>query len=160
MSKVETIATHFLYPSNLFVGTTHTEVTTVLGSCISVCLYDQVKKIGGINHYMLPFWNGQGLASVKFGNIAIERLIKEMYRKNCKPENMIAKIFGGANQVDFTARIGDRNAEVARDMLKEYGIRLVAHNTGGQRGRKIIFDTVSGVVRMKFVGKAKQTGGE
>ncbi|MCV9386377.1 chemotaxis protein CheD [Reichenbachiella ulvae] len=109
-----------------------------------------------MNHYMLPFWNGNGLATAKFGNIAIEKLIKEMHRKNCKTENMVAKIFGGANQVDFTARIGDRNTVVAKDLLKEHGIRLVAESTGGQRGRKIIFDTQSGIVKMRFVGQDKE----
>lgn len=153
MNTLSQIAKHFLYPSNLFVAGNHTEVTTVLGSCVSVCLYDPSKGVGGMNHYMLPFWNGNGLATAKFGNIAIEKLIKEMLRKNCKPEDLIAKVFGGANQVDFTARIGDRNAEVAKQVLKEYGIRIVAQSLGGQRGRKIIFDTKTGVVKMKFVGK-------
>ncbi|WP_221407513.1 chemotaxis protein CheD [Reichenbachiella agariperforans] len=132
-------------------------MTTVLGSCISVCLYDTVRKIGAINHFMLPFWNGQGLASVKYGNIATEKLIKEMLRHNCRVENIIAKVFGGANQVEFTARIGDRNAEVAHDILKEHGIRVVAKSVGGKVGRKIIFDTESGVVKMRYVGSQKKT---
>ncbi|PIB37432.1 chemotaxis protein CheD [Reichenbachiella sp. 5M10] len=154
------MASHFLYPSTLFVGASATEVVTVLGSCVSVCLYDKVKKIGGINHYMLPFWNGQGLASAKFGNIAIEKLIKDMLRRNCKKEDLIAKVFGGANQVDFTARIGDRNTEIAKELLKEHGIRIAAQNTGGQVGRKLIFDTYTGEVRMKFVGKKKEANHE
>lgn len=108
-----------------------------------------------MNHYMLPFWNGQGLASVKFGNIAIEKLISEMIRKNCSVKDMVAKVFGGANQVNFTTRIGDRNADIATQVLKAHRIKVVAENVGGQQGRKIIFDTYTGMVRMKYVGVAK-----
>lgn len=108
-----------------------------------------------MNHYMLPFWNGQGLASVKFGNIAIEKLISELIRKNCRVQDMVAKVFGGANQVNFTARIGDRNAEIAKQILAAHHIKIAAENVGGQLGRKIIFDTYTGTVRMKFVGAAK-----
>ena len=155
MTTSASISSHFLYPSHLFVAKEHTEITTVLGSCISVCLYDKVNKVGGMNHYMLPFWNGEGLASIKFGNIAIEKLIGEMIRKNCQVKNMVAKVFGGANQVNFTARIGDRNAEIARQVLRAHHIKIAAENVGGQLGRKIIFDTESGTVRMKFVGVQK-----
>ena len=62
----------------LFANITPTVVTTILGSCVSVCFSDPVMKMGGINHYMLPYWNGQGLASPKFGNIAIEKLLEKM----------------------------------------------------------------------------------
>jgi len=65
--------THFLYPAALFASRTPHMVTTILGSCVAICLYDPILKFGGINHYMLPLWNGQGLASPKYGNIAIEK---------------------------------------------------------------------------------------
>ena len=155
MTSLKALPNHFLYPSHIFVANQPHEITTVLGSCISVCLYDTQKKIGGMNHYMLPFWNGEGLASVKFGNIAIEKLISEMIRKGCLVKNMVAKVFGGGNQINFTARIGDRNAEIARQVLGAHQIKIAAENVGGQLGRKIIFDTHTGTVRMKFVGAAK-----
>ena len=72
----EEINKHYLYPSALFAEKERYMVDTILGSCVAVCLFDSVKKIGGINHYMLPLWNGNGLASPKFGNIATEKLIE------------------------------------------------------------------------------------
>ena len=72
MTKPTDTPKHYLYPSALFVKKEGHMVTTVLGSCVAVCLYDKVMGIGGINHYMLPFWNGNELASPKYGNIAIE----------------------------------------------------------------------------------------
>ena len=85
---------HFLLPGNLFVHEEEYTVLTVLGSCISVCLWDPRRKIGGINHYMLPFWNGEGLASPRFGNIAIIKLIEKMLAHGADRHNLQAKVFG------------------------------------------------------------------
>ena len=74
----EGLGKHYLYPSALFAEKTPFMVDTVLGSCVAVCLFDNQLKIGGINHYMLPFWNGNGLASPKYGNIATEKLVEKM----------------------------------------------------------------------------------
>ena len=148
------IAKHFLYPSALFVSRDPHHVTTVLGSCVAVCLFDPKEKTGGINHYMLPLWNGDGLASVKYGNIAIEKLIQEMIARGSDKRNIYAKIFGGANQVNYTMQIGLRNVEIARKMLIENGINIVAESVGGKLGRKVIFNTYTGEVRMKYVNSS------
>jgi chemotaxis protein CheD len=92
---MDQISTHFLYPSALFASRERHKVSTILGSCVAVCLYDPIAQIGGINHFMLPFWNGQGLASPKYGNIAIERLVEKMISLGCKKNNLKAKVFGG-----------------------------------------------------------------
>lgn len=145
------IAKHFLYPSSLYVSRDPHLVTTVLGSCIAVCLFDPKEKAGGINHYMLPLWNGEGLASVKFGNIAIEKLIEEMELRGSDRKNLYAKLFGGASQVNYSMQIGQRNIEIARKLLIENNINIVAESVGGSQGRKIIFNTYTGEVRMKYV---------
>ena len=152
-STIENTGNHYLYPSTIFVKKDRHKVVTVLGSCVSVCLYDSVLKIGGINHHMLPLWNGDGLATPKFGNVALEKLIKAMELLGCKKENMIAKVFGGANQTNSTFNIGDRNVLVALDVMKKEGIRVVAKSVGGTIGRKIIFDTETAEVMMKYVKK-------
>ena len=69
---------HYLYPGELFVHREPHVVSTVLGSCISVCLWDPERRLGGINHFLLPLWNGEGLPTPKYGNIAISRLIEKM----------------------------------------------------------------------------------
>ena len=68
----------FLAQSQIFSDTRPHRLSTVLGSCVAVCLWDQRLKFGGMNHYMLPMWNGAGLASPKYGNIAIPKLIEQM----------------------------------------------------------------------------------
>lgn len=144
---------HYLYPSTIFVNKDPYKVVTVLGSCISICLYDTRLKVGGINHYMLPLWNGNGLASPKYGNVAIKKLIKLMESVGCTKKDMIAKVFGGANQINSSVKIGDRNAQIAVDLMKEEGIKIVAKSVGGTIGRKIIFDTFTSEVMMKYVKK-------
>jgi chemotaxis protein CheD len=123
---------------------------------VSICLYDKGKGFGGINHYMLPFWNGRELASPKYGNIAIESLVKKMEALGAARINMVAKVFGGANQLGHNTGIGDRNFEVAYDMLHEMKIKIVAKSVGGYNGRKITFNTATGEVFMKNI--VKQNG--
>ena len=149
-----TVQTHYLYPSAIFASREPFLVTTILGSCIAVCLFDPYVSIGGINHFMLPLWNGQGLASPKFGNIAITKLMSKMCNLGCKKENLVAKVFGGAMLMqtqNSQLNIGRRNIEIAREVLNEENIPIITSNLGGNQGRKILFHTQTGVVRHKFI---------
>jgi chemotaxis protein CheD len=152
---------HYLYPSNLFAHRTPHLVHTILGSCVAVCLWDPARGIGGINHYMLPLWNGQGLATPRYGNIAIEHLIDEMSRLGCHADRLEAKIFGGArvlNQTEDRAgltKIGDRNIDIATTVLHEHSIPIVAQCVGGHLGFKLRFKTDTGEVLLKRVQKMK-----
>ena len=111
------LQTYYLYPSAIFISRKPFYITTILGSCIAVCLWDKKLKFGGMNHFMLPFWNGQGLASPKYGNIAIEKLIEKMLIDGSNKKNLIAKVFGGgeilSNQSELFT-IGKRNIEILR----------------------------------------------
>ncbi|MGQ1785606.1 MULTISPECIES: chemotaxis protein CheD [unclassified Saccharicrinis] len=147
---------HFLYPSSLFVSKEPYLVKTILGSCVAVCLWDSKLKIGGINHFMLPNWNGNDLASPKYGNIAIDKLIDRMLFLGSKIENLQAKVFGGGELLQTGISktvIGERNIRVAKLMLEERKIPVVSSSTGGKRGRKIIFFTDTGEVRHKLLDK-------
>ena len=148
---------YFLYPSSLFVSKDSYVVKTILGSCVAICIWDKHLKIGGMNHYMLPNWNGNDLASPKYGNIAIEKLINRLLTLGSKKEDLIAKVFGGGDMLEGkhgnTYLIGERNIRVARILLEEKNIPVVASSTGGKRGRKILFFTDSGEVRHKLLEK-------
>lgn len=147
---------HFLYPSALFASRTPHRVVTVLGSCVAVCLWDPVLCIGGINHFMLPFWNGNGLASPKYGNIAIEKLIERMLVLGSSKSNLRAKIFGGGEVIEFNTanfHIGERNIAIAKEVLHSHGIPIVAQSLGGKNGRKLVFLTSTGEVFQKIIEK-------
>lgn len=147
---------HYLYPAALFADTKPTIVNTILGSCVAVCLHDQTKNIGGINHFMLPLWNGKSLASPKYGDIAIEKLIEKLLYFGCKIENLKAKIFGGAEVIDTkiaSFNIGERNIKIAKEKLKELKIPIIAESTGGKNGRKIVYFTATGEVKQRYVNR-------
>ncbi len=149
---------HFLYPSSFFASREPYVVKTVLGSCVAVCLWDKRLHIGGINHYMLPTWNGNDLASPKYGNIAIDKLIEKMKSLGSRVEDLQAKVFGGGELLDIeggpmSTMIGERNIMIARMALEERKIPIVGSSTGGRCGRKILFFTDTGIVHHKLLDK-------
>jgi len=151
---MENIAEHYLYPGALFAHIQPHIVTTVLGSCVSVCLWDPVLRIGGINHYQMPLWNGNGLASPKYGNIAIEKLLEKMLAMGSQKLNLKAKLFGGASVlqgVNHQLRIGERNSIIGKDMINKEGIPIISLDVGGNFGRKLRFNTQTGDVLRKLI---------
>ena len=142
----------FLLPGALSAKDGDYIITTVLGSCISVCMWDRTMKRGGMNHFKLPLWNGDGLPSPKFGNIAIEKLIENLLDIGCQQRNLIAKVFGGAAVIQNSSgllNVGERNIEVARDYLSKARVTIAASDVGGTQSRKVIFNTLDGSILMK-----------
>lgn len=147
--------TVYLHPGQVFVSCDPTEVTTILGSCVAVCVFDPVLRLGGTNHYLLPHWVGNGLSSTRFGNVAVRSLIDKMLALGGQKQNLQAKVFGGACVVDaFRGRgdhLGTKNADLALRTLRQEGIPVVADDLGGRRGRKVIFHTDTGVALVRLI---------
>lgn len=146
----------FLHPSTIRVSKEPQWITTILGSCVAVCFFDQKNKIGGINHFMLPYWNGDGLESPKYGNVAIIQLYQKMLESGAKKENLVCKIFGGAEVLGeqlFSFNVGKRNIELAYKILAEMDLPVVSSSTGGKQGRKIHYNTGTGELLQKYLGK-------
>ena len=144
--------THYLQPGQLLACLEPTTVTTILGSCVSVCLLDRRHGIGAINHYVLPRGYEDHEQSVRCGPVAIARLIEEMRALGGGQGALQAKLFGGAWILAAPHRanhIGALNVQVARDELARAGIPIVAEDVGGDRGRKIVFHTESGIALVK-----------
>ena len=107
---------------------------------------------------MLPLWNGQGLPSPKYGNIANTKLIQKMVSLGSDPENLVAKIVGGAeillsNNDQF--HVGTRNIQIALDMLKDMNIPVIGQSVGGVSGRKIQFNTHTGMIKQSLILKTQ-----
>jgi chemotaxis protein CheD len=146
----------FIHVGQIHVDVAPAAISTVLGSCVAVCLYDRKSLIGGMNHYLLPFWNGNSLQSPKFGNIAIPKLIESMIDMGANLKSMEAKIFGGASMNIHSScnmMIGEKNILVAREILKEYKIPIVAEDVGKESGRKIQFNLQNAKVLLKYTAK-------
>jgi len=153
---MDEVQQHFLYPATLYASKPPAIVGTILGSCVAVCFFDPILKVGAINHFMLPLWNGQGLPSPKYGNIAIEKLLEKMYSMGSQKHNIKAKVFGGGEVIDTNVKqfiIGQRNISVALEMLDDLKIPIVAQSLGGKLGRKIEFNTATGEVKHRFIAR-------
>ncbi len=129
---------------------TRQPLATLLGSCVAVCLYDPLLKIGGMNHFMLPDMgrsrNGD-VDSLLSGDFAMEALLNALLGKGVKKVRLQAKAFGGGTIIDAgegSLSIGLRNAGFAKEWLQREGIPLVSSDFLGPWSRKIIFLPTNG----------------
>lgn len=133
------------------VKTPNTIRTSGLGSCVGVVLYDEIKKVAGLVHVMLPdssLGKTETLNLAKFADTGIEALINLLKLEGVQVFRLKAKIAGGAQMFKFTSdkdsmRIGPRNVEAVKKELQKNGILLVAEDTGGNSGRTIEFNPVT-----------------
>ncbi len=141
-----------LLPGEYFVSDDDIVLSTVLGSCVSACLWDRIARVGGMNHFMLPGGSGPegaadpvGLAG-RYGVFAMEQLINELIKRGARKANLEAKLFGGAAVLkNFTAlNVGERNAQFVRDFLRMEGIRIASQDLLDAFPRRLAFFPVSG----------------
>lgn len=115
-------------------------ITTLLGSCVAVMVYDSRNHIKGMNHFLLPSSCASG-TSCRFGLYAMETMLNEMYKLGCRKEDLTAKIAGGANILhDLSDNIGERNVMFARNFCRSENIKVVAENVLGNNGRVVMLD--------------------
>ncbi len=123
-----------------------------LGSCVGVAFYDPVLKIGGLAHVMLPGKSDNGCA--RFAEDAVNRMLRDMGKLCVKKDRIVAKMAGGAQVFKFITidalKIGDRNVKSIDEHLRKLGIRVVARDVGGDKGRTMLFDTSDGSVVVKY----------
>jgi len=134
-------------------------ITLGLGSCVGVSLYDPLAKLGGLLHVMLPDSTQFNHVSkpAKFADLGIPLIIREMQALGANPARLKAKLVGGAQMFSglddrLTLNIGLRNTEKSREMLKMLGIPIISEEVGGNRGRTMILDTVTGDVVIRTLG--------
>ena len=145
-----------IYIGNLYASREPTVVSTLLGSCVAVCLYDPVERIGGMNHIMLP-----GRADMKhfdfaarYGINAMELLINRIMALGGNRKRFVAKAFGGAHVLpDISPEngVGRKNIEFVVDFLQIESIGLLSHDLGGYAARKVYFHTDTGEVLLKRI---------
>jgi chemotaxis protein CheD len=144
----------YLKQGELAIVSGDTKVFTILGSCVAVVLWDEQTKIGGVNHYLLPNWNNKGVPDVRYGDVAITELHDKTILSGAIKGRLKARIFGGASLLNLhnaTFNIGQRNIEIAKLKLKELHIPIIEETTGGNSGRKILFDPTNGFVKVDII---------
>ncbi len=132
-------AEYFLRPGFIFVPSEPTTISVVLGSAVSVFLYDKKRLIGGTNHFRFPYENRRGKTTSLYGNVATIALIRMVREAGAGGRGLEAQIFGGAfNPGISSADIGRENLETARRILQTHRIRVVSEDVGGEKGRKVV----------------------
>lgn len=147
--------------ADLKIGRAPDTLTTLgLGSCIGLTLYDPAAKIGGLVHYMLPdstkLKNNTNIA--KFGDTGIRELLRLILEAGATKRKLVAKIAGGASMFEMSGlssigSVGERNAEAAKQLLKELQIPLIAEDTGLNYGRTVELNCENGDFLIKSVGR-------
>mgnify|MGYP001286550048 FL=1 len=152
---------HFQYnavkvlPGEYYVSNENLVIMTVLGSCISACLWDSRTRIGGMNHFMLP--DGDSLdVSGRYGSYAMELLINEMLKLGARRETLQAKIFGGAQVMHSftTMNVGERNTQFVVNYLHTERIPVVSEDVLDIYPRKVVFFPVTGKAMVKRLAHA------
>jgi chemotaxis protein CheD len=144
----------FLHPGQVGAWTEPHAVTTILGSCVAVCLHDPKSRVGGMNHYLLPHPVSGERFAARFGAVAIDRLVERMLELHADTRHLQAKVFGGACIVGNPRggkSLGAQNVELALACLLRRNIPVVAQDVEGARGRKLIFHSDDGVVWVRKI---------
>jgi len=134
-----------------------------LGSCVGIALYDAVNKIGGLAHIMLPDSTQARSAEnpAKFANTALPLMLDEMIKMGAVKSRVTAKIAGGSQMFTFAnatdiMRVGERNAEAVRMLLKKMDIRMIADDTGGNYGRTVELRLDTGIYRVRTIAQGEK----
>jgi chemotaxis protein CheD len=137
-------------------------ITTTLGSCVAVCLYDPVSALGGMNHFVLPRAPAGSGRDARFGDVAIGELVTKLEASGCRIADLTAKMFGGANAMwsdtDSLFATGPRNVALAREELTRLGIPILAERVGGQTGIYLEMESWSGAIRLRPIAKTMGSG--
>lgn len=154
----------YLKPGELFSGRQAARVTTVLGSCVAVTMYDRKRRVAAMCHAIQSTCRSEAENCItgcgeKFKSVrcAIDGMVRQMAQMGASHDDIEIKMFGGAALLweqrdgDRGMSVGDLNVVAARRALAEYGFRIRVIKVGGTVGRKIIFHTSDGSVFLKRI---------
>lgn len=146
-----------ILPGEFYVSRGGEVITTVLGSCIAVCMHDPVLGIAGMNHFMLPEKDVLTVQDVergvktmsRYGNWAIEYLLNQLLKMGSRKERIEVKLFGGSSVLARHTSVGQRNTCFAEDYFVREKISVVASDVGGSYPRKIRYFPETGKVLVR-----------
>ncbi len=160
--KPDFILEIFLQPGEFYWGDSDTRIKTLLGSCVAICIWHPRLMVGGMSHSLLPTRGEtkRGELSGRYIDESAELFLLDIAKSGTKPKDYEVKVFGGGNMFSEIKKtdsetVGDRNINMAREILKKYGFSIKKEHVGGDGHRNIIFDLWSGDVWLKHVDKSK-----
>lgn len=141
---------YIIYQGDIFIGYHGEIVSTVLGSCIAICIFDLKRRVGGMNHILLPYKeDDRGLKDGYYCDLSIKNMVESFLEDGSSTKDLRAKIFGGAD-ISKSDRIGCRNVKCAIKILKSYNIKILAKDVGGKVSRKVYFKTGNNRAFIKY----------
>lgn len=151
-----------IHPGEYFASSEDELISTILGSCISIVLFDKAQMIGGMNHFMLAYDGSddnvirEGHLVCEYGEYAVELLLNDLYKKRAKKSNLIAKVFGGSNMFNISEEstvnnVGKTNILFAFSYLEREHIPITSSDTGGTLPRKIFFNPITSKIWLKRI---------
>lgn len=131
-------------------------LSTLLGSCVAMCLFDPIARMGGLNHFLLPGNEGgdESDRSLRYGAYSMELLVNSLLAQGAAKGRLRAKLFGGARMLAGLTDLGARNADFAEQYLQRENIPLVGGSLRGDRGRRVEFWPYTGRTRQLLLGGA------
>jgi chemotaxis protein CheD len=147
-----------ILPGEYYVTRGEEAISTVLGSCISACIRDPLKNVGGMNHFMLPEdastgpnnWLDPAIGlATRYGSYAMESLINDLLKLGATRERLEIKVFGGGRVLSGITDVGARNIAFVRSYLQLEEYRIVAEDLGGTQPRKVVYFPATGRVRVR-----------
>ncbi|GBC60038.1 chemotaxis protein CheD [Desulfonema ishimotonii] len=147
---------YFLEPGYIFIASEPTIISGVIGSGVSVCLFDRKKMFGGMNLYQFPYVRERQKATARYGNASTPTLIRMMLNNGSDIRHLEAQILGGAyNRKISHDNIGQENIMAARKFLHRNRIAVTSEDVGGEKGRKVIFNTSNNEVAVMKVDRIR-----
>jgi chemotaxis protein CheD len=150
------VADVYLPPGIFFAGEAPCTISTVLGSCVAVCMWSPRLRVGGMNHFLLPSRPETGESSPRYGDTAME-LLAARVRVLGGGRDVVARIYGGAAvfaRLSAHMSLGAQNVEAARRWLQRASIPVVDESVGGETARRVQMDVGTGEVLVTSVGGA------
>ncbi len=153
-----------ILPGEFYVSTQDEMISTVLGSCVSACIRDHRRKLGGMNHFMLPepagerdSWTATVSRAARYGNDAMEQLINSILKAGGRREDLEVKIFGGGRVLATMTDIGQRNIAFVRKYIVTEKLNLCAADVGDVYPRQVQFFPLTGKVRVRQLRQVHDT---
>lgn len=143
-------------PGELHVTEEDIVIATVLGSCVSACLRDVTRGIGGINHFMLPnVLRGDVGDSARYGVYALELLVNQVLAGIGKRKHLEVKVFGGGRVIEGGGDVGRGNIELVRKFFASEGIPITSEDLGEQYARRVRYWPKSGRTQVQRIPMAQ-----
>ncbi|MGQ2989604.1 MAG: chemotaxis protein CheD [Brevundimonas sp.] len=146
--------THVVQGGYAVSGSPTACLTTVLGSCVSACIWDPGAGLGGMNHFLLPSAPEGSIADKRYGVQAMEVLINALLSRGARRDSLHAKVFGGARMTPGLADVGAKNGAFVRRFLQDEGIHLESASLGGVQARRVQFWPSNGRARQHLIDAA------